>query len=174
MTEERLYYTPFLSLYVKDDWYYFARIPGSAGGVMILVYRVDNQEKPILGRFEICPAHNELEPTLTTIAGGIEKDHTPLQTAVKEVFEEAGYKLDTIDITNLGTCRLSTNQDTIVHLYAADVTGKERFEAPGDGTRGEQGAYCEWVSVEEAVWGKSSYMSTMLLRLFLKTGQRLF
>jgi 8-oxo-dGTP pyrophosphatase MutT (NUDIX family) len=171
--DELLYHTPFLSLKLRDGWYYFAQIPGSMGGVSILLYRQD-KDKPILGRYEICPAHLDTIPTLTAISRGIEEGDTPLETAVKEAYEEAGYKLDPAELIDLGHCRLSTNQDTIVYCFAADVTGKPRHHAPGDGTKGEEGAYCDWVSLDEAILSKSAYMSVLLLRFFTKTGVRLF
>lgn len=173
MSDKILHETPFLSLVERDGWYYFAQIPGSAGGVAIMLYRQD-EDKPILGRYEMCPAHLDSIPALTAIAGGIEEGDTPLETAVKESYEEAGYKLQASDFIDLGNCRLSTNQDTIVYLFAADVTGLPRYEALGDGTRGEQGAYCDWVTPTQAIFSKSAYMSTLLMRLFAKTGVVLF
>ena len=169
MSDRVLYRTKFLSLIERNGWYYFAQIPGSAGGVSILLYRQD-KGMPILGRYEICPAHLDIVPALTAISGGIEEGDTPLETAVKESHEEAGYKLEANDFIDLGSCRLSTNQDTIVYLFAADVTSKERHHAPGDGTRGEDGAYCDWVTSIQAVQSKSAFMSALIARLLVKTG----
>lgn len=172
MTDKILYKTPFLNLIERDGWYYFATIPGSMGGAVILLYRRNNAA-PILGRYEICPAHGDTVPELTAIAGGIEEGDTPLETAVKESYEEAGYKLEASDFIELGTTMLSTNQDTRIYLFAADVTGRVRGVAPGDGTRGEQGAYCDWVTAIGAVQSKSAFMSALITRLFVKTGIRL-
>ena len=170
MSDKVLYETPFLRLIERDDWYYFAQVPGSPGGVMILLYRTDS-ELSILGRFEICPAHHDLIPTLTSIAGGIEETETPQEAIIREAYEEAGYKLRPDKIVNLGQCNLSTNQDTLVYLFAADVTSLKHHKAPGDNTRGEQGAYCDWVTPEEAIQSKSAFMSTMLMRLKLKNSR---
>jgi 8-oxo-dGTP diphosphatase len=164
MVDKILYETPYLSLIERDGWYYFATIPGSIGGVAILLYRRNN-DKSILGRYEICPAHDDKKPVLTAIAGGIEEGDIPLGTAVKESYEEAGYKLNSEDFIDLGQCNLSTNQDTIIYLFAADVTGKSRGDAPGDGTRGEVGSYCNWVTAREAVFSKSAFMSVLITRL---------
>ena len=162
-----------MSLIQRDGWYYFAQVPGYSGGVAILLYRKDT-DKPILGRYEICPAHLDTVPTLTTISGGIEKGDTPLETAVKESYEEAGYRLDTSAFIDLGSCRLATSQDTIIYLFAADVTGMENYNAPGDGTKGEVGAYCSWITTVQAVQSKSAFMSTLILRLFIERGVSLF
>ena len=172
MIDKTLYKTPFLALVERDGWYYFAQIPGSKGGVSILLYRRDD-ELSVLGRYEICPAHND-GMALTAISGGIEEGDSLLETAVKESYEEAGYKLNASDFVDLGRCNLSTNQDTYVYLFAADVTGLPRHNAPGDGTRGEIGSYCDWVTPIRAIQSKSAFMSALILRLFAKTGYRLF
>lgn len=173
MSDKVLHSTPFLSLIERDGWYYFAQIPGSPGGVMILLYRTDS-ELSILGRFEKCPAHRDLIPALTTIAGGIEEIETFQEAVIREAYEEAGYNLQPDEVVNLGQCNLSTNQDTLVYLFAADVTGLKRDKAPGDGTRGEQGAYCDWVTPIQAIQSKSAFMSTLIVRLLVKTGVNLF
>ena len=172
MTDKVLYQTGHLSLIERDSWYYFAQVPGSPGGVMILLYRTDS-ELSVLGRFEMCPAHDDKVPALTTIAGGIESNETPKEAIVREAYEEAGYNLSLDDVVSLGRCNLSTNQDTLVYLFAADVTGLSRKTAPGDGTRGEQGAYCDWVTPQQAIQSKSAFMSTMIMRLFVKKGVRI-
>jgi 8-oxo-dGTP pyrophosphatase MutT (NUDIX family) len=156
-----------LSLVERDGWYYFAQVPGSIGGICVLLYRL-NDKRPILGRYEVCPAHDD-GIALTAIAGGIEKGDTPLKTAINESYEEGGYKIDSTSFVDLGKCQLSTNQDTTIYLFSADVTNLPRYNAPGDGTKGEIGSYCDWVSVEEAIFSKSAFMSILITRLKLKT-----
>lgn len=173
MTDKILCSTPFLQLIERDGWYYYANVPGSMGGVVILLYRTD-QAECVLGRYEICPAHGDVEPMLTTIAGGIEAGDTPLDTCIKESMEEAGYNIYGQNIIDLGKCMLSTNQDTVIYLFACDVTGLPRTVAVGDGTIGEIGSYCEWVTPEQAILSKSAFMSALMLRLYVKTGIRLF
>lgn len=167
-----LYETEYLSLIERNSWYYFAQVPGSIGGVIVLLYCL-NGKNPILGRYEICPAHGD-GMALTAIAGGIEKGDTPLETAVNESYEEGGYRIDPASFVDLGKCQLSTNQDTVVYLFSADVTNLPRFDAPGDGTKGEIDSYCDWVSIKEAIFSKSAFMSTLIARLKLKTGIDLF
>lgn len=164
MTDKTLYEGKWLSVIERDGWYQFARIPGSTGGVSILIYRKD-PEKPILGRFEICPAHGD-GLSLTAISGGIEEGQTPKTTAFNESFEEAGYRL--VDLIFLGKVKLSTNQDTDVYLFASNVTGFDREEAPGDGTKGEEGSYCDWVTIDEAVMSKSAILGSMIIRAQMK------
>lgn len=163
-----LYKTEYLSLIERDGWYYFAQVPGSIGGVCVLLYR-PNDKLPILGRYEICPAHGD-GMALTTIAGGIEKSDTPLETAVNEAYEEGGYKIKPDTFVDLGKCQLSTNQDTVIYLFSADVTNLPRYDAPGDGTKGEICSYCDWISIEEAIFSKSAFMSALIARLKFKEG----
>lgn len=160
--------TEYLSLIKRDGWYYFAQVPGSVGGVCVLLYRL-NDKLPILGRYEICPAHGD-GIALTTIAGGIEKSDTPLEAAVNEAYEEGGYKIKPDAFVDLGKCQLSTNQDTVIYLFAADVTNLSRYDAPGDGTKGEIDSYCNWISIEEAIFSKSAFMSALIARLKFKEG----
>ena len=168
VSDKLLYHTEYLDLMQRDGWYYFAKVPGSAGGIAILLYRQGCRES-ILGRYEVCPVHGD-GLALTTVAGGIEEGDTPPQTAIKESYEEAGYRLNPDQLISLGQCNLSTNQDTVVYLFAADVSGLIREEAPGDGTKGEEGAYCGWVQPSEAVLSKSAFMSVLILRLFILRG----
>lgn len=172
MTDKILYTTPYLQLVERDGWYYFARIPGSSGGVSILVYRL-GEHKSVLGRYEKTVSHGDEKPTLTSVAGGIEEGELPLAAAVRETREETGYDVDASEFESLGRCTLSTNQDTIIHLFAVDVTGKERGEAVPDGTKGEEDAYCDWVTAREAIMSKSAYMSALMMRLYVMSGVRL-
>lgn len=170
--DKLLCHTPYLDLLVRDGWYYFACIPGSMGGVSMLLYRLGDG-KNVLGRYEKTPPHAD-GLALTAISGGIEKGDNPLQTCIKEAREEAGYGISRQKIVNLGTCMLSTNQDTRVWLYACDVTGLPRYEAIPDGTRGEEDAYCEWVTAKEAIMSKSAMMGALMSRFYVVTGIRLF
>lgn len=158
-----LYSGNWLSIIERDGWYVFSQETTSKGVVYVLV--VDrSREKPILGRFEICPAHGDKSQTLTSITGGVNIKREPLDVAVEEVYEEAGYRVSPEQVVALGKVNLTKSTDTIGHLYAVDVTGIEQGEAPGDGSFGEIGSYCDWVSVDEARECKCPVMSTLLLR----------
>lgn len=158
-----LYQGDWLSVILRDDWYEFARYITSNGGVYILAYRND-PEKPILGRYEVCPAHSDTKPRLTTITGGVNENVRPIEVAIQEMYEEAGYMVERNQFTHLGTVYLAKGADFVGHLYAIDVTGLPRVEAPGDGTKGEEGAYCDWVTLKQALWCKDPVMSCLILR----------
>ena len=95
-------------------------------------------------RHEVCPPWG-IDPVACAITGGM--DHvgeSPLDVAVRELYEEAGYRVDPKMFTSLGTCRGTKSTDTVFHLFHVDLTGKEPEEAPGDGSRLEAEAWCEW------------------------------
>jgi 8-oxo-dGTP pyrophosphatase MutT (NUDIX family) len=89
---------------------------------------------------------------ISSITGGVEggvggKDAK--ETAVHEVLEEAGYRIEEKDLLPLGTCRGTKSTDTVYFLYAVDLTGKEQETAPGDGTELEKLAFCYWAGESE-------------------------
>ncbi len=129
----------------------------------MLVYD-SSRPDTVLGRFEICPAHGDPEPQLCAITGGVEKGKTPLEAAIKELREEAGYCADEIDLEPLGEIRPSKSADTRIHLYAFDASGKVQHEITGDGSFYERGAYCQWVTRKQAIWCKDPLMAVMLAR----------
>ena len=86
----------------------------------------------VLLRREVTPCWG-MEPSLSGITGGVEGDK-PLDDAVRELEEEAGYSVPEDEFVFLGTCRGVKSTDTVYFLYAVDVTGKEPGEAKGDGS----------------------------------------
>lgn len=163
--DEILYRGNWMSIIRRDGWYEFSSFLTGGGGVYILAYR-DHLQRPILGRFEICPAHNDSEPILTSITGGIPEDKSPKEIAILEMYEEAGYRISQNQLVDLGKVFLSKASDNVAYLYAVDVTNLFRGEAPGDGTKGEEGSYCDWVSLKDAMFCKDPVMSTLILRVF--------
>lgn len=163
-----LYSGKWLSIIERDGWYVFSQETTSKGVVYVLVFDKTKKEKPILGRFEICPAHGDKTQILTSITGGVNIKKEPLDIAVEEVYEEAGYRVLPEKVISLGKVNLTKSTDTIGHLYAMDVTGLERGKTLGDGSFGEMDSYCDWVSIEEAAGCKCPVMSALLLRWRIK------
>jgi 8-oxo-dGTP pyrophosphatase MutT (NUDIX family) len=102
----------------------------------------------------------------TSLTGGIEDGSTPLETAVKELMEESGYSVDASELIDLGWMYPSKQGSDKVYLYAVDLEGKVAGQIKGDGTKGEEGAYCEWVSEEEAAAIPQSGLGVAMFRLF--------
>jgi 8-oxo-dGTP pyrophosphatase MutT (NUDIX family) len=107
------------------------------------VSKLDGRE--YLLRQEITPCWG-MDPSLSSITGGMDKEgEGALQTAMRELHEEGGYKCTSERRwKDLGVCRLGKASTTVMHLFAVDLTGYERTEAPGDGTALEAMAHCEW------------------------------
>lgn len=149
-------------------------------GVAVLPYRTkiisDNgmflwERTEYLGRFEICPAHSD-DIKLYSITGGMDKEgESPVFTAVRELIEEGGYEVPVENMTYLGTARPSKASDITMHLFAVDVDkGSKEVEATTDGSLGEQGMFCDWISRNQLFEAKDSLLHTMYLRLHDKLG----
>lgn len=158
--------------------YVYSSSPWCGGeGVAVLPYRRKLINKPwnyyeneYLGRFEICPAHSD-DVELCSITGGMDKDgESPVFTAVRELIEEGGYDVPVENMIYLGTVRPSKSSDTTTHLFAVDLDlGAKEVEAIGDGTLGEEGAYCSWITGEQLINAKDPLLQSMYLRLSKQT-----
>ena len=164
-----LYQGEWVQVILRDGWYEFAKAVSSQGVCYILPYRTNGNNFEILGRYENTPAHED-GIQLTSITGGLPVDMTVAEAAAREMYEEAGYMVKPDELTSLGTVRLSKMTDTIAYMFAIDVTNKERREAPGDGTKGEADAYCDWVTMKEALLCKDPVMAAMIVRVARENG----
>ena len=174
--DKTLYKDDFLSLKQLDDWYTYAHMSrtlpaedSSGQGVAILVYRDSGAEgiaTEILGRYETCIVHKSEADGLTSITGGVDKDATVKASALNELYEEAGYEnVNSSDLIELGTVRISKQEDSLWHLFAYNATGKDRrADSIGDGSKGEESSYCEWVSLHQGIGCKCPLVSTMVVR----------
>ncbi len=139
-----LYGTEWLQLKELDSGYIYShevRCNGSI--VLVLPYR----EGEFLVRDEVTPCWDEDRPTRSAITGGVENGE-PLEDAVRELQEEAGYTVEPDKFVFLGKCRASKSADTFYFLYAVDVTGYVQGPALGDGSKNDQ-APSVWISGEE-------------------------
>lgn len=145
--ETVLFENPWLSVISRDD-YVFTHTKNSV--VYILPFRRPKQGAYLLGRFEVCPAHGT-QIGLQAITGQCQTAFDPLQVAATELHEEAGIIADPSQFAPLGFGYLTKQADTIAHFFAIDVTSMPREQARTDGSRFEQGSYCDWVSRIQAL-----------------------
>lgn len=176
MKVETLFDNEWVSVKMVDGWYVFTTESRTQDSSLVAVVPFTLKEErafggktidKILGRYERNPAHDDGMP-LVCITGGVDHGDTPPEAAVAELWEEGGFALEEKDLIELGTMRPLASSDATVYLYAVDVTGLEdiRNENPeGDGTIGEQDAYCDWIIEDDAVNCKSANMMAALLRL---------
>lgn len=107
----------------------------------------------VLLRDELVPCWFSDEPSLSAITGGWEPTDDLLcrSAAVRELFEEAGYRVDDADLVRLGVSRTSKSSDTMNFLYAVDLTEVEQTgDGRGDGSAVEAAATCRWVAANRA------------------------
>jgi 8-oxo-dGTP pyrophosphatase MutT (NUDIX family) len=156
-----LFANPWLSLKRIGNYVYSSETRSNGKLVAVLIY---DSSKPgqYYGRFEDCPSHFD-GMKLSALTGGVEKDD-PMSTAVHEIKEESGFTALESELDNLGTVRSSKSSDTVVYLYAWDAKDKTPETPQGDGSDGEVGAYCEWVSEKDYAWCKDPLAATMILR----------
>lgn len=157
----------------KGSYVYHHQNWSNGEGVAILAYRrVLSDLTPtvkviqVLGRYEICPAH-DLDFELCSITGGMDKEGEPsYETAKRELLEEAGYDVDVNKLVYLGELYPSKQSDTLVHTFAVEITNEVQQEIVGDGTMGEEGAYCQWMPIELAVTeSKDPILHSMIAKL---------
>lgn len=77
-------------------------------------------------RNEAVPCWELDMPSLCAFTGGVDKGSNPFLTCIKELEEEAGYVLDSPELTqrvkSLGTSFGIKSSDSVYHLFAIDVT----------------------------------------------------
>jgi hypothetical protein len=70
------------------------------------------------------------------------------------------------NIISLGTVKPSKASDNTTHLFAVDLDiGAKKVVATGDGTLGEEGSYCNWISVGELLDAKDPLLHSIFSRL---------
>lgn len=147
-----------------DDYEYVTQSRMGREAVAILGY----VSSWLLGRFEVCPAHGDLRPELCALTGGIEPGEDPVDAALRELYEESGFRGDRHRVRRLGQpVRPSKASDTIIHLFTVPLDAKTvegKFYGPGDGTEGEKGAFCRFVHFSEAVNSKDPILAAMAAR----------
>ncbi len=83
-------------------------------------------------RYPIFTVEPENAWTLEAVAGSIEKDHTPVETAIKEVEEEVGYRLAAHQLEYIGKCYPSPGGTSErIYLYIADIADCPRINGGG-------------------------------------------
>lgn len=161
--DEALHSTEYLELRKLEDsergigGYYYSHEKRCNGIIVaILPYKLNvhsDSKEPYryLLRYELTPCWDVDNNIVSSITGGFEHE-TPEDTAVEEMREEAGYDIEKNELESLGTCYGTKSTDTVYHLYAVDLHGKERYEAEGDGSYLESQAHCFWArDIEEAM-----------------------
>ena len=161
-----MYDNEWLQLRETPDGYVYAHeAKGNGKGVAVLAYRNRDGVVEVAGRYERCPCHHD-DFALTSLTGQLDGDEEPIDAAVRELKEESGIDATRSEMKPLGTVRPGKQTDTTMWLFAVDAGDRDIGEALGDGTEGERGAYCQWVSLVDAVTSKSPVLACLVARTF--------
>jgi len=159
-----LFRNQYLALIERNGYTFSREVRCDGILVSILPFRASSNEMEFLARLEVCPAHGpDLERC--SITGGVEPEKSIEESARQELLEEAGYQVGVDDLINLGQVHPSKSADTIVHLFAVNVTGIPQFTASGDGTRFEANASVEWLDYDQSIQIADSLFVTAITRL---------
>jgi 8-oxo-dGTP pyrophosphatase MutT (NUDIX family) len=169
--DKTLWQGKYISTKLLDNWYEYVH-DGTGKLVVVLCFR--NPEQGVwefLGRYEKCPPHKD-GIALCALTGGIEEgEQYPLVAAMRELKEESGIIPFNSEVIVLGTLRPSKASDSTAYLFAVDLNDlekKHKYVGKGDGTKGEEGSYCAWVSEQEAINSKDPLLISAIARLKLK------
>ena len=148
-----------------DDYIYSHEKKSGGKGVAVLAYR-SNLDK-IVGRFERVPCHHD-GFSLCALTGQVDAGEDIVETSVRELYEEAGVRVSSDEMIPVGIVRPSKSADTKMYLFVCDI-GEDRDigEITGDGTKGEEGAYCRLVDHKEAISSKDPILATLVVRAML-------
>jgi hypothetical protein len=153
----------------KKKYYVYAHLKWCNGtAVAILPFRKNKSgQMEYLGRYEICPPHGD-GVKLCSITGGYDNaDRFSIrECALNELVEEAGYCVSLKDLIDLGTVFDSKSTDTVIYMFAIDLdlADIKKVNATGDGTIGEEGAFCDWVTKHQAINCNDPLLITMVTR----------
>ena len=162
--DKELFRNQYLAVIERDGYTFSREIRCDGVIVSLLPFRNNSDEIEFLARLEICPAHGpELE--LCSITGGVEPRGVIEEAAQQELWEEAGFRVDVDELISLGQVRPSKSADTVVHLFAVDVTEKAQSTAPGDGSCFETNASVVWVDYDQGIQIADSVFVTAITRL---------
>lgn len=139
--------------------------------VAVLPYRItDLGARQFLLKSEMTPCWH-LGQEMSAITGGYEGGDIE-DDAVRELLEETGYAITRDELIPLGECFASKSADTVYSLFSMDLTGRERGEAVGDGTRVEAESEAVWVWPQDLPQIRDPHVSVMALRLAARDVER--
>ncbi len=94
--------------------------------VAVLIFNTDSQKVILTKQFRYAIASKTKQQILEIVAGKIDKGEKPLQTAIREVQEETGYKIKANKIKFLVSCFSSPGYTSEkFFVYYATVTNKD-------------------------------------------------
>ncbi len=136
--------------------------------IAFIPYRIVDGEKEFLMRYETCPAHGNDREFCIIIGSVDDINLTVEQTAVKELEEETGYKINLDELQQLDWVWDSKVADTKIYLFSADLSNKKQGVPLTDGTELEKQASCIWVPLKQCYECKDPKVFALLNKLLTK------
>lgn len=137
--------------------------------VMILPYTTDESGNPkSLGLIAEPNPMRDGGISLTVITGSPEdSDVDILETAKRELKEESGYEVNDIErwdyLGNIKTSKIIINGNP---AFGVDITGIEKGEKEGDGSKSEENAKFSLVGLNDAINLDDALVSCLFLKIF--------
>jgi 8-oxo-dGTP pyrophosphatase MutT (NUDIX family) len=160
--DEVLFQSDWLAIKTTPGGYEYMSQMKSDEGVAVLAFRRNPLQ--FVGRYEEIPPHRD-GIALCSLTGMVDAGEHPTQTAVRELFEEAGIQVGYDEMMGLGSVRPSKASDYVIHIFAVDIGDRDIGRGPGDGTQSEKDAYCQWIDYDEAIESKDPTLATSVARL---------
>jgi len=166
MTDTILFQNRWVKVIDRDG---YTMVHGAGNAVAVLPFRgavgqATTADVEFLARIEPCPPHGP-KPHLCGITGGIEGREKPVDAAVRETFEESGFRVTREQLVRLGMVWPSKMSTTIMHLFAVDVSSVPWETPPGDGTVYEAQSMTVWLPYEKSALVPDAVYCSMMLRL---------
>ncbi len=102
--------------------------------VAVLLFDSERQKVVLVEqfRFPVYTVEPQTSWVLEAVAGSIENESTPQETAVREVYEETGYRIQASQLLHLGSCFPSPGIiSERIYLFAADIARGKKENAGG-------------------------------------------
>lgn len=170
---KKLFGNDFLSIFETKDGYTFVK-NRTGRGIAFLGYKKDKDKILYMVRFEKVPPRNPSKPfkelpiSLVSLTGMIENGESPIETVIREVKEESGFKVTKKDLISLGFVCPNKSVNEKVFLFCADLTEKKQGRANGDGTVHEKESYCEFVDFEKLLESDDPLLHSLFMRFSKK------
>lgn len=150
-----LYKTKYLSLYKTKQGFIYAQRRG-INSTAILCFKKDKGEYKFLIRYQPLPVVNTVKHLkwddcyACPITGSIEESESPLDNAIKEVYEEANIKITKKNLVAGSYCVATSQMNETVFNFLFDVTKcKTVRKHQGDGSIFEEVSLNKWLTYKQ-------------------------
>jgi len=162
--DKLLFHNKWVSVLETGDNYIYVSEPD---GVAILPFKIDNSELSILIRKEANPLFEE-KFIITAITGRRDEGESFIDTAIRELEEEAGYKVDKNRFINVGNFIKGKDNKNKDKMYLVDISDIKKKKPKGDGTSYEAKSNNFWIKADEIYQYIEEVECSYLLSLFAK------